>query len=1238
LIIFEEYPEETMTETKTDIRRILKERVLLLDGAMGTMIQGYHLNEEDYRGEQFKSHPRDLKGNNDLLSITRPDVIREIHEAYLEAGSDIIETNTFNATSISQADYGTESAVYDINFRSARIAAEAARKYTAITPNKPRFVAGSIGPTNKTTSLSPDVNDPGYRAVSFDQMKDAYREQVEGLVEGGADLLLVETVFDTLNAKAALMGIEEFLTGRGIRIPVMVSGTITDASGRTLSGQTLEAFMHSLDHVELLSIGLNCSLGAREIRPYLQEMSEKSTHFVSVHPNAGLPNQFGEYDETPEQMSVEIRDFLDSGFLNIVGGCCGTTPEHIRAFAKLVEGRPARKPLPSSPGLKLSGLEPLTAYKGSNFINIGERCNVAGSRKFAKLIRDKKYDETLEIARRQVEDGAQILDINLDDAMLDAEHEMVTFLNLLLAEPEISRVPLMIDSSKFSVIEAGLKCIQGKAVVNSISLKEGEQSFLEQARKIRGYGAAVIVMAFDEKGQADSFERRKEICQRAYNLLREKLDYPPDNIIFDPNVLSIGTGIEEHNNYAVDFINTTRWIKENLPNTRVSGGISNLSFAFRGNDTVREAIHSVFLYHAIKAGLDMGIVNPGLLQVYDEIPADLLHYTEDLVLNRRADATERLIEYSATLTEEVKTEVVRDAWRDQPVEERLKHALVKGLTEHIENDALEAHKKYGLGLKVIEGPLMEGMNVVGDLFGDGRMFLPQVVKSARVMKRAVATLLPFIEAEKASGESGESRSSGKILLATVKGDVHDIGKNIVGVVLGCNNYEVIDLGVMVPTERILDEAEKQQVNIVGLSGLITPSLEEMIHVASEMQRRNMKQPLLIGGATTSKIHTAVKIEPKYMPPVIHVKDASKSVGVVSALLSKEQEESYIRKIKQEYATLRDNYAGAAREVKYLELEEARKNALKIVWDAGSIRVPAKPGVHTLIDFPMEQIREYINWIFFFVTWELRGKFPEILKDPKYGEEARKLFDDAQEMLDRIIQEKWLTANAVFGIYPANALGDDILVYGDGSGRKVTHRFTNLRNQTLKEEKLPNLCLSDFVAPAESGLTDYIGAFTVTAGIGIEEKIREFEADHDDYSSIMLKALADRLAEAFTELLHLEIRKNYWAYAPGESLSMEELFKEKYSGIRPAHGYPACPEHSEKEVLFNLLQAEKYGIRLTETYSMVPAASVSGLVFAHPDSRYFFVGKIGRDQVEDYARRKGMTVARVESLLASNLNY
>ncbi len=1221
-----------------NISELLKDRVLLLDGAMGTMIQRYGLEEADYRGERFRAHPADLKGNNDLLCLTRPDVIREIHESYLEAGADIIETNTFNATSVSQADYQMEPLVSEINREAARIAADAARKWSARTPHKPRFVAGSLGPTNKTTSLSPDVNDPGFRAITFDEMKGSYREQVEGLMAGGVDLLLVETVFDTLNAKAALMAIDEALNKAGTRIPVMVSGTITDASGRTLSGQTLEAFLHSLDHVQLLSIGLNCALGAKEMRPYLEVMSEKSSHFVSAHPNAGLPNQFGEYDETPEQMAVHIKDFLDSGFVNIIGGCCGTTPDHIRTFSGLLEQSRLRTLPPVSHGLKLSGLEPLTAYKGSNFINVGERCNVAGSRKFARLIREKKYEEALEIARKQVEDGAMILDINLDDAMLDAEKEMVTFVNLLMAEPDISRVPLMIDSSKFLVIEAGLKCIQGKSVVNSISLKEGESQFLQHAAKIRSYGAALIVMAFDEQGQAATLERRMEICERAYRLLREKLDYPEDDLIFDPNVLTIGTGIEEHNSYAVDFIEATRWIKENLPGTRVSGGISNLSFSFRGNDLVREAIHSVFLFHAVKAGLDMGIVNPGMLQVYDEIEPRLLEYTEDLVLNRRSDATERIIEYAATLNQEEKAEERKDSWRELPVEERLRHSLVKGISEHIESDALEAHAKYGLGLKVIEGPLMDGMNVVGDLFGDGKMFLPQVVKSARVMKRAVATLLPFIEEEKGTDPQSEIKRAGRVLLATVKGDVHDIGKNIVGVVLGCNNFEVIDLGVMVPTGKILDEAEKQQADIVGLSGLITPSLEEMIHVASEMERTGMKQPLLIGGATTSRIHTAVKIEPRYSQPVIHVKDASRSVSVVSTLLSGEQRSEYIRRTHKEYEALRESYASAGREVRYISLEQARKNALSIQWSSTAADVPARPGVHSFTDFPIEQILPYINWIFFFVTWELRGKFPEIFDHPEYGNEARNLYHDALEMLERIISEKWLTANAVFGIYPAASRGDDILVYDDEDRTRVLTRFTNLRNQAEKENTLPNLCLSDFIAPEDSGVKDYVGAFAVTAGAGIEERLKAFGRDHDDYSSIMLKALADRLAEAFTELIHEKIRKEYWGYAREEQMDAAALFREEYRGIRPAHGYPACPDHSEKKILFDLLNAERSGISLTENYSMVPAASVSGLLFAHPESRYFFVGKIGRDQVADYSIRKGLRVDEVERLLASNLNY
>ena len=1221
---------------KPDIRELLKKRVLILDGAMGTMIQQLGLTEEDFRGERFKDHPDSLFGNNDLLSITQAARIQQIHREFLEAGSDIIETNTFNSTSISQADYGTEQLVYELNFQSAKIAREIADEFTKADPSKPRYVAGSIGPTNKTASMSPDVNDPGFRAISFNELKEAYKEQAKGLLDGGSELLLIETIFDTLNAKASLVALNELLEERGETIPIMVSGTITDASGRTLSGQTLEAFINSVSHIDLLSLGLNCSLGAEEMRPYIKEIAEKSRFFVSTHPNAGLPNQFGEYDETPEKMAGHIKEFLDSGYVNIVGGCCGTRPDHIREFAKLAEISKAHTVNAADHNFRLSGLEPLSVFEGSNFINIGERLNVAGSKKFARLIREKKYEEALEIASQQVENGAQVLDINLDDTMLDAEAEMVKFLNLMIAEPDISRVPFMIDSSKWSVIEAGLQCVQGKSIVNSISLKEGPELFKEQARKIRNYGAAVVVMAFDEEGQASSYERRIEICERAYKILTEEVNYPAQDIIFDPNILTIGTGMEEHNNYAVDFIETVKWIKANLPHAKVSGGISNLSFSFRGNNTVREAIHSSFLYHAIKAGLDMGIVNPAMLQVYDEIPEDLLEHVEDLILNRRPDATERLLSFAETITETGVREEAKLEWREGTVEERLAHALIKGITEYIEQDTLEAHTKIGAGLKVIEGPLMKGMNVVGDLFGAGKMFLPQVVKSARVMKKSVAVLLPFIEQEKRI--DGDTSAAGKILLATVKGDVHDIGKNIVGVVLGCNNYDIIDLGVMVPADKILDTAQKEQVDIIGLSGLITPSLEEMVQVAKEMERRKMKQPLLIGGATTSKIHTAVKIEPGYSNSVIHVKDASKSVPVVNELLSKDLSDSFRSRIAEEYDKLRIQYQGAEQNIEFLSLEEARRNKLIINWEKKPVMIPQRTGTFELIDFPLEEIVPYINWMFFFVTWELRGKFPEILKDSLYGEEATKLYKDAREMLDLIIGEKWLKANAVYGIYPANSQGDDILVFKDEQRNTELTRFINLRNQTKKEADTANLCLSDFILPVESERKDYLGAFAVTAGLGIEKKIKEFEEAHDDYSSIMLKALADRLAEAFTEYLHEKIRKESWAYAPDENLSKEDLFRENYSGIRPAHGYPACPEHSEKETLFKLLDTTKAGIQLTENFSMYPAASVSGLIFAHPESKYFFVGKIGKDQVADYANRKGMSVENIERLLASNLNY
>ncbi len=1215
----------------------LEKRILLLDGAMGTMIQKYKLEEEEFRGERFKDFPYELKGNNDLLSITKPEVIREIHHAFLDAGADIIETNTFNANRISQADYHLEDHVSELNIASAKLARERADAFTLKNPDKPRFVAGSIGPTNKTASMSPDVNDPGFRAVTFDELLNTYFEQIEALYKGGVDIFLIETIFDTLNAKAAIFAIEKLNEKKNISVPVMISGTITDASGRTLSGQNLEAFVNAVSHIELLSLGLNCSLGAKELRPYLQELSEKTPAYVSVHPNAGLPNQFGEYDESPREMGIQIAEFINSGYVNIIGGCCGTTPEHIRKFADYAADVSGRKLPVYNRELRLSGLEPLRVYEGSNFINIGERTNVAGSKKFARLIREEKYEEALNIARDQVDGGAQIIDICMDDAMLDAEKEMVKFLNLVMAEPEIARVPVMIDSSKWSVIEAGLKCVQGKSVVNSISLKEGEKVFLDQAQKIKKYGAAAVVMAFDEKGQADTLERKIEVCKRAYTLLVEKVGFPPEDIIFDPNVLAIATGIEDHNNYAVDFIEAVKWIKNNLPFAHVSGGISNLSFSFRGNNTVREAMHSVFLYHAIKAGLDMGIVNPNLLQVYDEIPADLLKLTEAVVLNKNDDATEKLIEFAERIKSDKKEIQKVDKWRKETVEERLNYALIKGITDHIEEDVLEAHKKTGQALKVIEGPLMAGMNIVGDLFGEGKMFLPQVVKSARVMKKAVAKLLPYIEEEK--GEAGAGESAGKILLATVKGDVHDIGKNIVGVVLGCNNYDIIDLGVMVPTEKILRVAKEKAVDIIGLSGLITPSLEEMVNIAAEMEKQNFQQPLLIGGATTSKIHTAVKIQPAYSNGVIHVKDASRSVGVVSNLLNKKNRKDYLYAIRNEYKALRENYSGAGSKIHYIPLEQARKNAFQIDWDRSPIYKPRFTGNKVFKNYSIKEIREYISWVFFFVVWQLRGKFPDILEDQKQGEEARKLFADAQEMLDKIIKEKWLEARAVIGFYPANSVGDNIEVYADESRKTIIHRFINLRNQTEKKDNTPNYCLSDFIAPKESGKIDYLGAFAATAGIGIEKKIKEFEDNHDDYSSIMLKALADRLAEAFTELLHEKVRKEYWGYVPDENLELEDLLLENYQGIRPAHGYPACPDHSEKETLFKLLNAEKNtGITLTESFSMYPAASVSGLMFAHPESKYFFVGKIGKDQVEDYAKRKNTDMFTIEKWLASNLNY
>ncbi|NOX48495.1 MAG: methionine synthase [Chlorobi bacterium] len=1223
---------------RANIHNILKNRILVLDGAMGTMIQQYKLDEKDYRGKRFADYPYDLKGNNDLLSLVRPDIVQNIHEAYFEAGADIVETNTFNATSISMADYHMEDLVIEINVASAKIAKAAADKYTKLTPDKPRFVAGSMGPTNKTTSLSPDVSNPGFRAVTFDDLYVAYKVQAKALMDGGVDLLLIETIFDTLNAKAALMAVADLQKETGKKIPIMVSGTITDASGRTLSGQTTEAFLNSVSHLDLLTVGLNCALGAKDLRPYLEELADKAPFNVSVHPNAGLPNQFGEYEETPEIMAVQMKDFLDHQFVNIIGGCCGTTPDHIREFVKLAEKHSPREvPVPEHE-MKLSGLEPLKVYKGSNFINIGERTNVSGSRKFARLIREEKFEEALSVARQQVENGAQIIDINMDDAMLDAESSMVNFLNLIATEPDISKVPIMIDSSKWSVIESGLKCVQGKAIVNSISLKEGEKEFKERAEKVRNYGAATVVMAFDEKGQAVSFERKTAICKRAYDILTKEVGFPPEDIIFDPNILTVATGMDEHNNYAVDFINTVKWIKENLPYAKVSGGISNLSFSFRGNNVVREAMHSAFLFHAINAGLDMGIVNAGMLQVYDEIPKDLLLLVEDVVLNRRKGATERLIAYA----EKVKGTAVDpekiDEWRQQPVEERLRHALVRGIADYVEEDVMEARGKYKRSLDIIEGPLMDGMNTVGDLFGAGKMFLPQVVKTARVMKKGVAKLLPFIEQEQR--DSGEKiQSAGKVVMATVKGDVHDIGKNIVGVVLACNNFEVVDLGVMVPAEKIIQAVKDENADLLGLSGLITPSLEEMVHVAAEMERNDIHIPLLIGGATTSEIHTAVKIAPNYHAPVIHVKDASRSVGVSAKLLSDEQKLDYVKKIERKYGDLRQKHESGKKKGEYISFQEAIGNKLKHSWAENDIAKPKFTGKKYFEDYPLEELRGFIDWTFFFHAWKLNGRYPSIFEDPIKGEEARKLYDDGQKMLDRIVSEKMLTANGALGIFPTNSIGEDVELYSDESRKETLDVFHFLRSQQKKEKGVPNLNLADFIAPKETGLSDYLGVFAVSAGFGIEKWKESFEKDHDDYGIIMLKVLADRLAEAFAELLHYRLRTEFWGYEMNQKPNMTEILKEKYRGIRPAPGYPACPEHSEKGILFDLLNVEKKtGIKLTENFAMYPAASVSGFYFANEKAKYFMVGKIGKDQVEDYAKRKGINTDEVERLLNVNLNY
>ncbi|MBC3787289.1 methionine synthase [Spirosoma utsteinense] len=1263
---------------------LLRERILVLDGAMGSMIQQYSLTDADYRGERFADWSHDLKGNNDLLSLTKPEVIQEIHRQYLEAGADIIETNTFSSTSIAMADYRMEELAYELNYESARIAKEATVEFTRQNPNKPRFVAGAMGPTNRTASLSPDVNNPAYRAVTFDQLVDAYYEQVKGLVDGGADLLLVETIFDTLNAKAALFAIDKYFSEEGLlsaenpaerkSLPIMVSGTITDASGRTLSGQTTEAFLYSMSHLPLLSVGLNCALGAELMRPYIQTLAKESPFFTSAYPNAGLPNEFGEYDETPDMMAGQIESFIQDSFVNIVGGCCGSTPDHIRAIAAVAAKYPPRRLPEPEPYQKLSGLEPLKITEQTNFLNVGERTNVTGSKKFARLIKEGNYDEALSIARGQVEGGAQVIDVNMDEGMLDSVEAMTTFLNLIAAEPDIARVPIMVDSSKWEVIEAGLKCVQGKAIVNSISLKEGEEAFIERARLVRRYGAAAVVMAFDEAGQADSYERRIEICERAYRILVDKVGFAPQDIIFDPNILTVATGIEEHNNYAVDFINATRWIKQNLPLAKVSGGVSNISFSFRGNDVVREAMHSAFLYHAIRAGMDMGIVNAGQLEVYDSIPKDLLERCEDVLLNRRDDATERLVDFAETVKAKGKVIVKDESWRLEPVHERLKHALVKGITDFIDQDVEEIRHLVERPLHVIEGPLMDGMNIVGDLFGEGKMFLPQVVKSARVMKKAVAYLTPFIEAEK---DGTASSSAGKILLATVKGDVHDIGKNIVGVVLGCNNYEIIDLGVMVPTQKILDEARRHNVDIIGLSGLITPSLDEMVGVAKEMERQGFTLPLLIGGATTSRIHTAVKIDPHYSGPVVHVLDASRSVPVAGRLVSETDatREKIFTDIKAEYVKLRSDHAKRQKEKASLSIDKARANRTVIDWNQFEPTKPTFLGNQYFDDYSIAELAKYIDWTPFFQTWQLHGKYPAIFEDAVVGSEAKKLFDDAKELLQEIIDKKLLQAKAVVGFYPANSADDDVLLHDyeeqtrdiacerHGSHRHVEYKISRsardttaavtpageliydtktvlhfLRQQNLKAPGLPNLCLADFVAPLDSGHNDYIGAFAVTTGIGIEALLDKYERDHDDYNSIMVKALADRLAEAFAERMHERVRKEFWPYATGEKLSNEQLIKEDYQGIRPAPGYPACPDHTEKGKLFDLLDAGKIGIELTESYAMYPASSVSGFYFANPESKYFAVGKINKDQVMDYAQRKDMPVDEIEKWLAPVLSY
>jgi 5-methyltetrahydrofolate--homocysteine methyltransferase len=1248
------------------LRRALDQRVLLLDGAMGTMIQRYKLTEADFRGERFRSHPKDLRGNSDILVLTRPDVIGAIHREYLEAGADIIETNTFSSTAIAQADYALEPLAYELNYEGARLAREAVDEWTAKTPDRPRFVAGSLGPMNRTLSISPKVDDPSFRGMTFDEARAAYEDQARGLIDGGADLLLLETIFDTLNAKAGIVAIENVFEEKGLRLPVFISVTITDLSGRTLSGQMIDAFYTSIHHARPLAIGMNCALGAREMRPHLEELARLAECYVLCYPNAGLPNAFGQYDQQPDETGDLLKSFVSGGLVNIVGGCCGTTPDHIKAIVREVKGLAAR-PLPAgswiqsagvaassqpraadreprapSPESRIpnferftqfSGLETLTIRPDSNFQMIGERTNVTGSAKFARLIKNNDFAAAVQVAAEQVRNGANLIDVNMDEGMLDSEQAMTTFLNYIATEPEIARVPVMIDSSRWSVLEAGLKCVQGKSVVNSISLKEGEADFLHKAKIVQRFGAGVVVMAFDEVGQADTIERKVSICQRAYKILTEQAGFDPSDIIFDPNILAIATGLEEHNDYAINFIEATRIIKATCPGVKISGGVSNLSFSFRGNDVVREAIHSAFLFHAIKAGMDMGIVNAGQLIVYEDIPKELLEHVEDIIFNRRPDATERMVQFAEQVKGAGKKKEVDVAWRQGTVESRLSYALVHGVVDFIDADVEEARLQYERPLEIIEGPLMDGMKIVGDLFGAGKMFLPQVVKSARAMKRAVAHLLPYMEAEKL--RTGATSTQGRVLMATVKGDVHDIGKNIVGVVLGCNNYEIIDLGVMVPAAKILETAIAQKVDIVGLSGLITPSLDEMAFVAHEMTRQNFTVPLLIGGATTSRQHTAVKIAPEYSGPVVHVLDASRAVDVVSNLLGAGKP-AFDRANRAEQAEIREKYA-SRREKPLLSYEQARANRLQVDWDDHEIASPWFLGRRLLDDLPLAEIARFIDWTFFFSAWELKGRFPGILDHPEYGPAARELYEHAKALLDRIIKEKLLTARGVYAFWPASSDGDDIVVFADDSRRSELERFPMLRQQEIIPDKRPNLSLADFVAPRDSGVPDYLGMFAVTAGLGADALVRQFERDLDDYNAIMVKALADRLAEASAEYLHAQARRD-WGYGEREELSFEDVIAEKFRGIRPAYGYPACPDHSEKFKLFALLEAPKQGITLTEHAAMLPAASVSGLYFSHPQARYFNVGRLGRDQMESYARRKAMRLEEVEKWLGPNLAY